>query len=157
MEENTPSSLFELTIDHESSQYLTETARWGKFLAIVGFVTCGLLAIASFFIGAILSRNPFSVYGAEGAAGAAGAIGGTFITLLYLAISVLYFFPCLFLYRFSVRLKAALRDNDQVKLNQSLKSQKSLFKFVGILTIIVLAFYALVLIGAVVTGMFLHR
>ena len=123
----------------------------------MGFCTCGLLAIASFFIGAILSRSPFAAYGADGAAGAAGASGGTFITLLYLAIAVLYFFPCLFLYRFSVRLKAALRDNDQVKLNQSLKSQKSLFKFVGILTIIVLAFYALALLGVVVTSMFLHR
>ncbi len=154
MEENTPSSLFELNIDNESSQYLTETARWGKFLAIVGFVTCGLVAIASFFIGAILSRSPFAAYGADGAAGTAGAIGGTFITLLYLAIAVLYFFPCFFLYRFSVRLKAALKGNDQVQLNQSLRSQKSLFKYVGILTIIVLAIYALVLIGVVVTSMY---
>jgi hypothetical protein len=157
MEENTPSSLFELSIDHESSQYLTETARWGKFLAIVGFVTCGLLAIASFFIGAIMSRSPFAAYSADGAAGAAGAIGGTLVTLLYLAFALLYFFPCLFLYQFSVRLKAALRDNDQVKLNQSLKSQKSLFKFVGILTIIVLAFYALALVVVVITSAFLHR
>lgn len=153
MEENNPSSLFELSVDHESSQYLTETARWSKFLAIVGFVTCGLVAVASFFIGAILARNPFTAYNAEGA----GAVGGAFVTALYLAFALLYFFPCLFLYQFSVRLKAALRDNDQVKLNQSLKSQKSLFKFVGILTIIVLSFYALALIVVVGMSAFVHR
>jgi Family of unknown function (DUF5362) len=156
MEENNPSSLFELSIDHESSQYLTETARWAKFLAIVGFVTCGLLAVLSFFIGSLLSRNVFAPYGSDGAAAISGAAGGL-ITALYLAFALLYFFPCLFLYQFSIRLKAALRDNDQVKLNQSLKSQKSLFKFIGILTIIVLGFYALGLIVVMITSMFTHR
>jgi hypothetical protein len=155
MEENNPSSLFELSIDHESSSYLTETARWAKFLAIVGFVTCGLLAVASFFIGSLLARSASTTYGSEGAGAIAGA--GGLITAVYLAIAVLYFFPCLFLYQFSVRLKAALIDNDQVKLNQSLKSQKSLFKFVGILTIIALGFYALALIVVLITSMFTHR
>jgi hypothetical protein len=152
MEENNPSSLFDLSIDHESSLYLTETARWAKFLAIVGFVTCGLLAVASFFIGSLLARSALPTYGSEGAGAIAGA--GGLITAVYLAIAVLYFFPCLFLYQFSVRLKAALRDNDQVMLNQSLKSQKSLFKYVGILTIIAISFYALVFIIAMISAAF---
>jgi hypothetical protein len=149
MEEHNQSSLFELAIDHESSSYLTETARWAKFLSIVGFVTCGLLAVASFFIGSIMSRSALTLYGADGA-GAYGAGYAAGITAVYLAIAVLYFFPCLYLYRFAVRLKGALHDNDQVQLNLSLKSQRSLFKFVGILTIIVLAFYALALIVIVI-------
>ena len=156
MEENNKSSLFELAIDPESSSYLSETARWAKFLAIVGFVTCGLLAVLSFFMGSIMSRSVFATYNADGAGGISGATGAA-ITALYLAIAVLYFFPCLYLYRFSVRLKAALSDNDQVQLSQSLKSQKSLFKYVGILTIIVLSFYALVLIIAVISAALTHR
>ena len=156
MEENNPGSIFELVIDHESSSYLNETARWAKFLSIVGFVTCGLLAVASFFIGSIMSRNALAPYGVDGA-GAYGAGFAAGITALYLAIAVLYFFPCLYLYQFSVRLKAALTENNQVKLSQSLKSQKSLFKFVGILTIIVLAFYALALIVIVIGILFSHH
>jgi hypothetical protein len=156
MEENNQSSFFELAIDHESSSYLGETARWAKFLSILGFVTCGLLAVASFFIGSIMSRNALAPYGADGA-GAYGAGFAVGITALYLAIAVLYFFPCLYLYRFAVRLKAALIGNDQAQLNQSLKSQKSLFKFVGILTIIILAFYALALIVLVIGNLFSHH
>jgi Family of unknown function (DUF5362) len=156
MEENNPSSLFELVIDHESSSFLNETARWGKFLSIVGFVTCGLLAVASFFIGSIMSRSALASYSADGA-GAYGAGFAAGITAVYLAIAVLYFFPCLYLYRFSVRLKAALNGNDQVQLNQALKNQKSLFKFIGILTIIVLAFYALALIVIVIGSLFGHH
>jgi hypothetical protein len=72
------------------------------------------------------------------------------ITTLYLAIAVLYFFPCLFLFHFSLRLKAALRDNDQVRLTSSLKSQKTLFKYVGIMTIVVLSLYAVALVVAVI-------
>ncbi len=118
----------------------------------MGFVTCGLIAILSFFIGSILASttsalSPYST-------GGLGAAGGAFITIIYLLIAVLYFFPCLYLFNFSVRLKAALRDNDQVKLNQSLKSQKSLFKYVGVLTIIVLSFYALALVIVGVAALF---
>jgi hypothetical protein len=153
MEESNQSSLFELSIDHESHSHLSETARWAKFLAIVGFVTCGLIAILSFFMGSILASTTLTPYSTSGL----GVIGGAFITILYLVIAVIYFFPCLFLYNFSVRLKAALGSNDQVKLNQSLKSQKTLFKYVGIMTIVILSFYALALVIVGVAALFVPR
>ncbi|HEV3323949.1 MAG TPA: hypothetical protein VG052_00040, partial [Puia sp.] len=83
MEESNQSSLFELSIDHESHSHLSETARWAKFLAIVGFVSCGIIVIVSFFIGSILASSAFSAYGNTGGL---GAIGGAFITALYLII-----------------------------------------------------------------------
>ena len=153
MEESNQSSLFELSIDHESHSHLSETARWAKFLAIVGFVTCGLIAILSFFMGSILASTTLTPYSTSGL----GVIGGAFITILYLVIAVIYFFPCLFLYNFSVRLKAALGSNDQVKLNQSLKAQKTLFKYVGIMTIVILSFYALALVIVGVAALFVPR
>jgi hypothetical protein len=148
-----PSSLFELSIDQESYSHLNETARWAKFLAIVGFVTCGLIAILAFFIGPLLSTSAFASLPTNGLGAAAGAM----ITALYLIIAVIYFFPCLFLFHFSVRLRAALRDNDQVKLTSSLKSQKTLFKYVGIMTIIILSLYALLLVVAVIGAAFAPR
>jgi hypothetical protein len=151
MEEINQNSLFELSIDQESHSHLNETARWAKFLSIVGFITCGLVAILSFFIGSIMSSASLSPYGGSNGL---GALGGAFITILYLIIAVIYFFPCLFLYQFSVRLRTALRSSDQVTLNQALKSQKSLFKYVGIMTIIVLSFYALVLVVVAISAAF---
>jgi Family of unknown function (DUF5362) len=148
MEATTQSPLFELSIDQEAHSYLSETARWAKFLAIVGFVTCGIIAIVSFVIGPILSATAFAAL----PNGGLGAAGAAMITAVYLAVAVLYFFPCLFLLHFSVRLKAALRDSDQVKLTSSLQSQKKLFKFVGIMTIVILSLYALILAGAVIAA-----
>ena len=42
-------------------------------------------------------------------------------------------------------MKTALNSNDQEYLNQSFQNLKSLFKYVGIITIIVIAVYALML------------
>lgn len=153
MEATDQSSLFELSIDHESYAHLGETARWAKFLAIVGFVTCGVIAIMSFFIGSLLAASVFSAYGNTGAS----AVGGALFTGIYLIFAVIYFFPCLFLYQFSIRMKAALKSNDQVKLNQSLKSQKTLFKYMGIMTIVILSFYALGLLAVGLSAMFATR
>jgi hypothetical protein len=163
MADTSQSSLFELALDQESIGHLTETARWGKFLAIVGFVMCGLIAIFSFFIGSIFASaltagSSFSNLPRESAgAGALGALGGVFFTAIYLVFAALYFFPCLFLYNFSVRMKTALNTNDQVKLNQSLKAQKILFRYVGILTIVLVSTYGvLLLIVGVIAALSLH-
>lgn len=142
METTGQSSLFELTLDLESIDHLTETARWGKFLAVAGFVMCGLIVVMSFVVGAILSSTLFSTlprYSNRVGSNVFGFFGGAMIAGIYSVFAVVYFFPCLFLYKFSVRMSAALRTNDQVKLNQSLKAQKYLFRYVGIATIVGLA------------------
>ncbi|MES1219129.1 MAG: hypothetical protein ABUT20_26725, partial [Bacteroidota bacterium] len=65
MEQNQESSLFGLTIDQESKSHLSEAARWARFLAIVGFVICGLIVILGIFFGSIFSSMS-SRYGRYG-------------------------------------------------------------------------------------------
>lgn len=154
MADTSQDSLFELSFDHEAIDNLTETARWGKFLAIVGFVSCGLIVIMAFVIGAIFSSSLFSNlprYSNGIGSNPFGFLGGAMIGGIYTILAAVYFFPCLYLYKFSVRMKAALSTSDQVKLNQSLKAQKYLFRYVGIVTIIGVALAAIeiVVIGVV--------
>jgi hypothetical protein len=137
---STEQNLFELQVDHETTGYLSETAKWAKFLSIVGFVMCGLIVVAALFAGTIATLNPF--------AGTMGA-GGFMQIVLLLAMAALYFFPCLFLFNFARKMQFALRNNDQINLNDSFRNLKSNFKFVGILTIVILSFYA---IGILVVG-----
>jgi H+/Cl- antiporter ClcA len=156
MADTSQNSLFELSLDHESIDYLTESARWGKFLAIVGFITCGLIVIFSFFAGSLLANNSaFSSYSGPEMR-SASATSGALLTFIYLVVAVVYFFPCLFLYRYSVRMKAALKTNDQVKLNQSLKNQKLLYRYIGIVTIIAVSLEVLLLLIGGVAGLFFH-
>jgi len=144
MEDQT-NSVFGLNIDPNSQSHLTEGAKWAKFLAIVGFVMCGLIAIFGVFAGSILtsfnSRN--SELGNDRAYTAGMGIGAA---ILYIGIAVLYFFPCLFLYRYSVKMKQALTTKDQDTLTSSFQNLKIMFRYMGILTIVVLAFYLILIL-----------
>lgn len=131
-----------LSIDLDSRSYLSETAKWGKFLAIIGFIMCGLIVVIGLFFGTIFSTlNTFG-----GQTNEFGAGFGVAMAVLYILLAILYFFPCLFLYRFSNQMQAALNRNDGTNLTTSFRNLKSLFKFTGIMMIIVLAFYALALV-----------
>lgn len=142
MEQNT-SNLFELQIDHQSNAYLRETAKWAKFLAIVGFIGCALIILVGIFAGSVMATT----FGELG--GGFGGGMGVVMAVIYILLALLAFFPYLYLYRFANQMQVALRNNDQAALSTSFGNLKSCFKFVGILTIIVLAFYALALVFGV--------
>ncbi|HET9056160.1 MAG TPA: DUF5362 family protein [Chitinophagaceae bacterium] len=143
MEQQRENSLLDLQLDPTSQSYLSEASRWGKFLAIVGFIFCGLLALSAFFVGAIFSSFS-SQLGTN--------FGGGIITVVYLLMAVLYFFPCYYLYNFSVKMQTALRVNDQQSLQASFSNLKSFYKFWGILTIVMLAFYLIALVIAIIAA-----
>jgi hypothetical protein len=130
----------ELHIDTTAQSYLFETAKWGNFLAIVGFILSGLLAVIALFAGTI-----FSYFSAMNSSGGS-FIGAGFITVLYLLIAAFNFYVALLVYRFSKKMKIALGSNDQVSLNESFLNLKRLYKFLGIITIIYLASIVLVMV-----------
>jgi hypothetical protein len=139
----------ELHIDATAQSYLSETAKWGNFLSIVGFILSGLIAIIALFAGTIFSRLT-SIY----TNGNAVFAGTGIIMIVYLLIAALYFFMSLLLYRFSKKMKIALYSSDQLSLNDSFLNLKKLYKLFGILTIIYLGFIALIFIIAIATAAF---
>lgn len=139
------SNLFELQLDHEVSSHLSQTAKWAKFLSIVGFVGCGLLLVFVLFAGVMassLSTSPLTY--------ALGNGGGIFQVILLIAMVVLYFFPCWFMFNFSNKMLRALRNNDQTTLIASFRHLKLCFKYVGILTLVVMSIYVVAILGALI-------
>ncbi|MBB6609768.1 hypothetical protein H7F15_01845 [Pontibacter sp. Tf4] len=130
-----------LNLNLASEDFLRNTAKWGKFLAIVGFVGVGFMVLAGIFAGTMLGAA-MSQAGGDGF----GSAGGGFFTVFYLIFAALYFFPVLYLYKFSDKMKAALDSKDEDLITESFKNLKSLFKFMGILTIVILGFYGLAII-----------
>jgi Family of unknown function (DUF5362) len=141
------SNLFELQLDQSSINYLNESARWSRFLSIIGFIYCGLMVIMGLFFGSIMTRMLPSM-GGDAAAGA--MIGSGFFGIFFIVMSLIMFFPALYLFNFSSKMRRALNSNDQPLLTESLKNLKSFFKFYGILLIVVLSFYALALVFGVI-------
>lgn len=135
----------DLYVTEISQQYLLASAKWGKFLAIVGFISCGLLIVVGVIISTVLSTSEqFSKLPIPG--GLFGAI--------YIAMSALLFFPCLYLFKFSIKMKDAINNLHQDSFETSLENMKSMFKFYGIFTIVMLGFYALAFVIGSVIAMF---
>jgi len=79
------------------------------------------------------------------------------MTIVYLSFGVLYFFPCLFLFRFANNMIVALNSNEQITLNRSFQNLKIMFRYVGILTIIVLALYIIAFVFGILGAAFMNR
>jgi len=135
-------NLIELQFDNTALVLLRDSARWAKLLSICGFILCGLFILIGIFSSFVFSNVTTNPYDRTNMAG----IMRGFIAAIYVVMAVLYFFPFLFLFRFSNRMQSALRNNDQQTLINSLGNLRAYFRFVGILLIIGLAFCALAFI-----------
>lgn len=131
----------ELSFSDNIRQYLAQTAKWGRFLGIMGFIIVGLMAVLAFIIPQMLSTTELDTMGPAYNAGYK-----TGMTVTYLVFAVLMFFPCLYLLRFGKKMNIALQTHEQESFENSFENLKSLFKFYGIVTIIVLCFYAIALV-----------
>jgi hypothetical protein len=115
--------------------FLRESAQWGKFLAILGFVFIGLGVIGMLFnIGAMASG------------GFGGTEGGLF-ALAYLVFVGITIIPIIYLYNFSQKMQAALQQKSQPLLQDAFENHKSMFKFYGILVLVMIIVYIIVLVG----------
>jgi len=127
--------------------YLRGASPWLRFIGIVGFIGIGLVAlfilVLAFGMGGALSEiDGFSGMG----------FMGPLLSLIYLPTLVLYFFPVLFLYRFGSKIKNYLFSGNAEDLEDAFKNNKSLWTFYGVLTIIALAFVALLLFFGIIAG-----
>lgn len=131
-------------IDEASKAYLLETVRWTRFLAIIGFISIGVLLLFTLLMAIAYSSissetTPFGLIG----------------TTLYLLVLVgLYFYPALALIRFSSCMKTGLTLNDQDQIREGFRYQKNLYKYTGILVIIALVLCLLSAILAAIAAVF---
>ncbi len=138
----------DLQVSPHGLSYLTESARWGKFLAIMGFILCGFMMVMAFFIPVMFTQLP--PYNKMSSSFSSGMRTG--ITVVYLFLAFMMFFPCFYLYKFSVKMQSAVKTVNQENFDESLLSLKSMFKFYGVFTIVILSVYALTIIGTILTA-----
>ena len=145
----------------QDSSNLQRMAKWGRFLAIVGFVMVGIMVLMTFSIGALFTRIFAMQAELSGMADMPPApaeelmrnIGGIY-TAMFLISAALYFVPSLLLYQYATRTLASLKGAfDPQKFSAGLNAQRQLFTFLGVLTIVMLCFYALgLLVFALIAG-----
>ena len=131
------SEVKKIELDKKSLVNLNVSRKWAMFIAITGFIFLGLILI----IGVISST--FLLVFKPGGAGA--DVPGILTILIFTVLTIAYFFPVFFLFRFSKFAKQAILTIDKKLLDKALKNLKLFFVYLGVFIIIVLLLYAFVL------------
>jgi hypothetical protein len=124
----------------ESVAFLQKAAKWGKFLAILGFIMTSLLIVAGIMMSFVLNsvQNemvPLNV-----------PFSPKILSFFYVAIAAISMVPVIFLNSFSNNAVKAVKFSDTEKMTIALKNLKNLFVFLGISTIVMLALYIIILL-----------
>lgn len=131
----------ELVLEMQAEVFLREGRKWAKFLSILGFIFVGLgvvfaliMLVGAGFIGDV---SPVPVAG---------------IGFFYLVMIAVYFFPIYYLLQFANKAKEALNTRNSQNLTEAMRYLKSHYKFIGILSIVMLALYPIVIMAMVGFG-----
>ena len=118
-----------LTVSH-----LNETRKWTLFFSILGFIFMGLclIIVPIILITSKISNSSFPTW-------------ATTLPLIFL--SLIYFFPVYYLFKFSVHSKKAIDTSDSHCLEVSFKFLKLHYRFMGIFTIAIIILY--IILGVV--------
>ena len=130
---------------------LRRTRPWVVFLAILGFIftafmiIAGLWMFAAFsFIGALPGQAPLP-------RSFAPAIGFGIGVAEIVAAVFMYLLPCIILFRYGSAIGRMAPGNIQLAVEEALARQKSFWKYLGILMIVLLALYVLLIAGVIVS------
>ncbi|MDG1196338.1 MAG: DUF5362 family protein [Polaribacter sp.] len=138
---NPITELEQLTLTSASKTFLKETAKWTKFLAILGFVFIGFMLVLAIFTTTIYE---YAVIIKPDLPRGLGLV----MMITYLLLAFIYFFPVYYLLKFSNQLKKALSTKNDEILAKAFEMLKSHYKFIGVFTIITISLYVLLAIVA---------
>lgn len=133
-----------MTLNEQALSALKESAKWTYFLSILGFIGIGLMVVASLFISTIFSSLP--AFSGNNQMGFDPSNFGSLLTVFYLIIALIYFFPVYYLFKYSKGVKEAIQTKSSEVMADALVNLKSHYKFIGILVLMVLSLYTLIFV-----------
>lgn len=123
---------------------LRKTRPWVRFLSILGFVAAGLMVLAGVGV---------SIFGLVDGGESSGPFGGALMVgvgVLYVLFALLYIVPSRYLSRYASAIKTAVASPSKTAaVEEALRYQKSFWKFVGIIMLVMLLLYPLAIIAAI--------
>jgi hypothetical protein len=118
-------------LNETMKEYLGAASPWLRFIGVLSFIGFGFTALGGVFM---LILTPFM----DDIPGL-GEMGGLFMGIFYLVSAALIFFPARFIYSFGSRLRNYFLSNSPKELELAFKNNKSIWKFYGVFSIVILA------------------
>jgi hypothetical protein len=136
----TPPENRKIEIEQSTLKQLNTARKWAMFLAIIGFIFLGIMIVVGLIAGTFLKTfssgdNSFG-------------LSDSLMIISIILLALIYFFPVLFLFRFSKYISRAIQNLDKLQFHKAIKNLKLYFAYIGILIIIVLSIYLVILIVA---------
>lgn len=129
-----------IEIGSEILNNLNSTRKWTTFLSVLGFIFLGLLIVAGLTTSLFLTT--FKTQEAN------LGIPESAMIIIFVVVGAIYFFPVLFLFRFSRKTRDAILNLDSKKLLKGLNNLRLYFMYIGVMVIVVLSIYVVALIAA---------
>ena len=123
-------------------EHLARTSPWVAFISVLGFVLSGLLVLIgliTMLIGGLTEEL--------------GLVGGILLGLVYQIIAFIYMLVALQLHRYAAAIRVFARSPDSLALEQALGYQRSFWRLVGIIAIVVTCIYAVVIACALLVAL----
>ena len=128
---NQPSSILEVTGNAKEGLILAldKMVYWAKFLSVIGYISVGLLIIWAIYM--LIQSTDTSMYYQQ----------DFYLQqfFLYFCFSIIFYFPTTYLFNFATQTRKALLNNDKKELEGGLQNLGSNFKFMGVMTLVVLS------------------
>ena len=148
MEEYDPStyhnqndSLSNIPVTDLMIEHLRATKPWVRFISVIAFVMTGLMVL----FGIVMIFIPMPA--------AEGFRFGPVLGIVYILFAGIYLAPAFFLHQYASSIGDLLKGGGDVAMEAALGSQKSFWRFSGILTLVGICIYALVIVVAILFGM----
>jgi len=137
-----------IEIGQDTLKHLNTLGKWTMFLAVSGFIFLGIIITLGLITGTFLTAFSNS-----------DKIPGMPDALLYAAfitVTLIIFFPILFLFRFSKHTSKAVSTLDKKEMHIAIRYLKRYFIYIGVLLIVILALYIAGIILAGTSAAFLQ-
>lgn len=134
-------------------EMLAKTKPWVRFLSVITFISAGFMLL----LGVVMTVAGSSMFAAASRSGMPPGLAGSMGVILaavYVVLAIVYIYPGVKLWKYASAIARLIQSGSQQDLVEALKQQKSFWKFVGILFLIMLVIYLLVIIGSVVFAVF---
>ena len=118
-----------MEIGQETLKHLNTLRKWTMFLAVSGFIFLGLIITLGLITGTFLTAfsNSDKMPG----------IPDALVYAAFFTLTLIIFFPILFLFRFSKHTSKAVSTLDRKEMHNAFKYLKRYFIYIGVLLIVI--------------------
>ncbi len=131
----------DLILTQNSIYFLRNTSPWMKFVSLAGIMMCLILVGFAIIIiqAPVEATNPYLAKLGSGLK--------NFVAVIDIFIAIILIFPCIYLLRYSNRIKKFIKTNNSIAFEKALSMQRKFWKYIGILTIIYVSIFGITIIG----------